>query len=127
MNFERAKFEVIQKSTKKFQRITQETKNSILKDIETFNFSRMIDELVKNILEGKFEAKDITSMMIVISELHQIYEQFTPKFLENLKKLLEEARIETTKGFKNEEEEEKKNEQKKSFNKFSYRNLFIWY
>ena len=114
MSFERAKFEVIQKSTKKFQRITQETKNSILKDIETFNFSRMIDELVKNILEGKFETKDINAMMIVISELHQIYDQFTPKFLENLKKLLIEARNETSKGFKNDEEEEKKMNRRKS-------------
>ena len=114
MSFERAKFEVIQKSTKKFQRITAETKNSILKDIETFNFSRMIDELVKNILEGKFETKDISSMMIVISELHQIYEQFTPKFLENLKKFVEESRIETSKGFKNEEEEEKKMNRRKA-------------
>ena len=114
MRFERAKFEVIQKSTKKFQRITNETKDAILKDIETFNFSRMIDELVKNILEGKFETKDISSMMIVISELHQIYEQFTPKFLDNLKKILDEARIETSKGFKNDEEEEKKMNRRKA-------------
>ena len=114
MSFERAKFEVIQKSTKKFQRITNETKDAILKDIETFNFSRMIDELVKNILEGKFETKDISSMMIVISELHQIYEQFTPKFLDNLKKILDEARIETSKGFKNDEEEEKKMNRRKA-------------
>lgn len=114
MSFGKAKFEVIQKSTKKFQRITQETKDAILKDIESFNFSRMIDELVKNILEGKFETKDINSMMIVISELHQIYEQFTPKFLENLKKILDEARLETTKGFKNDEEEEKKMNRRKA-------------
>ena len=108
MSFERAKFEVIQKSTKKFQRITNETKDAILKDIETFNFSRMIDELVKNILEGKFETKDISSMMIVISELHQIYDQFTPKFLENLKKLLIVARNETSKGFKMMKKKKKK-------------------
>ena len=114
MSFGKAKFEVIQKSTKKFQRITQETKENILKDIESFNFSRMIDELVKNILEGKFETKDINSMMIVISELHQIYEQFTPKFLETLKKLLDEARLETSKGFKNDEEEEKKMNRRKA-------------
>ena len=114
MSFERAKFEMIQKSTKKFQRITQETKNSILKDIQSFNFSRMIDELVKNILEGNFQTKDISSMMIIISELHQIYEQFTPKFLETLKKLLDEARIETSKGFKNDEEEEKKMNRRKA-------------
>ena len=114
VSFGKAKFEVIQKSTKKFQRITQETKDNILNDIESFNFSRMIDELVKNILEGKFETKDISSMMIVISELHQIYEQFTPKFLENLKKLLDEARIETSKGFKNDEEEEKKMNRRKA-------------
>ena len=111
MSFERAKFEVIQKSAKKFQKITAETKDSILKNIQTFNFSRMIEELVKNILEGKFETKDINSMMIVISELHQIYDQFTPKFLEHLKKFVEEARIDTTKGFKNDEEEEKKPEE----------------
>ena len=114
MSFERAKFEVIQKSAKKFQKITAETKDSILKNIQTFNFSRMIEELVKNILEGKFETKDINSMMIVISELHQIYDQFTPKFLEHLKKFVEEARIDTTKGFKNDEEEEKKLNRRKA-------------
>ena len=86
MSFERAKFAVIQKSSKKFQRITQETKYSILKDIETFHFSRMTDELLKIILEGKFKSKYINTMKILISELHQIYEQFTQKFLKNLKK-----------------------------------------
>ena len=113
MDFERAKFEIIQKSTKKFQRITNETKDAILKDIETFNFSKMIDEVVKNIIEGKFEPKDITSMMVVISELHQIYAAFTPKFLEELKKVLKESYIETSKGFKNDEEEEKKMNRRK--------------
>ena len=113
MDFERAKFEIIQKSTKKFQRITNETKDAILKDIETFNFSKMIDEVVKNIIEGKFEPKDITSMMVVISELHQIYAAFTPKYLEELKKVLKESYIETSKGFKNDEEEEKKMNRRK--------------
>jgi len=74
----------------------------------------MTDELVKNILEGKFETKDVNSMMIVISELHQIYEQFTPKFLDSLKKLLDESRLETSKGFKNDEEEEKKMNRRKA-------------
>ena len=113
MDFERAKFEIIQKSTKKFQRITNETRDAILKDIQTFNFSKMIDEVVKNIIEGKFEPKDITSMMIVISELHQIYSAFTPKYLEELKKALNDSCIETSKGFKNDEEEEKKMNRRK--------------
>ena len=113
MDFERAKFEIIQKSTKKFQRITSETKDAILKDIETFNFSKMIDEVVKNIIEGKFEPKDISSMMIVISELHQIYSAFTPKYLEELKKVLNESIADTSKGFKNDEEEEKKMNRRK--------------
>ena len=113
MDFERAKFEIIQKSTKKFQRITNETKDAILKDVQTFNFSKMIDEVVKNIIEGKFEIKDITSMMIVISELHQIYSAFTPKYLEELKKILNESINETSKGFKNDEEEEKKMNRRK--------------
>ena len=113
MDFERAKFEIIQKSTKKFQRITSETKDSILKDIETFNFSKMIDEVVKNIIEGKFEPKDISSMMVVISELHQIYSAFTPKYLEELKKVLNESVADTSKGFKNDEEEEKKMNRRK--------------
>ena len=113
MDFERAKFEIIQKSTKKFQRITSETKDSILKDVETFNFSKMIDEVVKNIIEGKFEPKDISSMMEVISELHQIYSAFTPKYLEELKKVLNESVADTSKGFKNDEEEEKKMNRRK--------------
>ena len=113
MDFERAKFEIIQKSTKKFQRITSETKDAILKDIETFNFSKMIDEVVKNIIEGKFEPKDISSMMVVISELHQIYAAFTPKYLEELKKVLNESVADTSKGFKNDEEEEKKMNRRK--------------
>ena len=113
MDFERAKFEIIQKSTKKFQRITSETKDAILKDIETFNFSKMIDEVVKNIIEGKFEPKDISSMMLVISELHQIYAAFTPKYLEELKRVLNESVVDTSKGFKNDEEEEKKMNRRK--------------
>ena len=113
MDFERAKFEIIQKCTKKFQKITNETRDGILKDIQTFNFSKMIDEVVKNIIEGKFEPKDITSMMVVISELHQIYSAFTPKYLEELRKALIDSCAETSKGFKNDEEEEKKMNRRK--------------
>ena len=80
MGFEKAKFEIIQKSSKKFSRITNETKDDLLKDLESYNFNKVIEEIIKNILESKFEIKDIHSMIIILSELHQIYEGFNSKF-----------------------------------------------
>lgn len=108
MDFERAKFEIIQKSSKKFQKITEETKNEILNDIETYNFSKIIDEIIKNILESKFDPKDINSMILVISKLHQIYDKFSDNFIESLKKYLNDSIVEYSKPSKNEDEEEKK-------------------
>jgi hypothetical protein len=108
VGFEKAKFEIIQKSSKKFSRITNETKDDLLKDLEAYNFNKVIEEIIKNILESKFEIKDIHSMIIVLSELHQIYEGFNTKFLEGLKKLLNESYNETSKPSKSEDEEDKK-------------------
>ena len=108
MGFEKAKFEIIQKSSKKFSRITNETKDDLLKDLESYNFNKVIEEIIKNILESKFEIKDIHSMIIILSELHQIYEGFNSKFLEGLKKLLNESYLECTKTSKTDDEEDKK-------------------
>ena len=108
MDFERTKFEIIQKSSKKFQKITEDTKEDLLKDINSYNFSKIIEEIVKNILESKFDLKDIPAMIIVISEMNQIYDKFIGLFLDGLKKSLSESYVEMSKPSKNDEEEEKK-------------------
>ena len=108
MEFERTKFEIIQKCSKKFSKITSETKDEILNDIKNIDFSKIIEEIVKNIIESKFELKDINSMIIVVSHLHQIYDKFTGKFIESLKKMLNDSYNESRKPSKTEDEEEKK-------------------
>ena len=108
MGFEKAKFEIIQKSAKKFLKINSETKDDIISDIEKYNFKKILDEIVKSILEGKFELKDIHSIILVLSQLHRIYEGFTEKFLSNLSKIMESCYVELSNPSKNEDEEEKK-------------------
>ena len=50
MDFERTKFEIIQKSSKKFSKITDDTKEDIINDINHINFSKVIEEIIKNIV-----------------------------------------------------------------------------
>ena len=108
MDFERTKFEIIQKSSKKFSKITDDTKEDIINDINHINFSKVIEEIIKNIVESKFELKDVHAMIIVVSRLHQVYEKFNVKFIDCVKKNLNDAITELSKPSKNDDEEEKK-------------------
>ena len=108
MDFERTKFEIIQKSSKKFSKITDDTKEDIINDINHINFSKVIEEIIKNIVESKFELKDVHAMIIVVSRLHQVYEKFNVKFIDCVKKNLNDAIAELSKPSKNDDEEEKK-------------------
>ena len=75
MDFERTKFEFIQKSSKKFSKITEENKKELLEDVEKYNFSKIIDEIIKSIIESKFDFRDVNAIILVLSELNQIYEK----------------------------------------------------
>jgi hypothetical protein len=108
VGFEKAKFETIQKSAKKFLKINSDTKDDIISDIEKYNFKKILDEIVKSILEGKFELKDIHSIILVLSQLHRIYEGITEKILSSLSKIMENCYVELQNPSKTEDEEEKK-------------------
>ena len=81
MDFEKTKFEIIQKSAKKFTKITEENKKELLDEIEKINFQKVLDEIIKSIVDAKFEFKDVNPMIIVLSELNQIYENFGKKLI----------------------------------------------
>ncbi len=115
MDFEKTKFEIIQKSVKKFSKITDENLKEILTDVENMNFSKVLEEIIKAIIDAKFEFKDVNAMILVISELNQIYEGLGQKFMESLKKVISDYNDSLAKSnAKNEEDEEKRQTRRKA-------------
>jgi hypothetical protein len=114
VDFEKTKFEIIQKSSKKFMKITEENKKELLEEIEKYNFNKILEEIIKNIVDSKFEFKDVNAMIIILSELNQIYDNFGQKYIEYLKKAINEFNEMINKTpAKNEEEEERRAHRKK--------------
>jgi hypothetical protein len=115
VDFEKTKFEIIQKSVKKFSKITDDNLKELLQDVEKMNFSKVLEEVIKAIIEAKFEFKDVNSMILVISEFNQIYEGFGQKFMESLKKAINDHNDTLAKtSAKNEDDEEKRQQRKKA-------------
>jgi len=115
VDFEKVKFETIQKITKKFLKITEENKNELILDIEKYNMIKVIDEVIKNIIESKFEFKDVNAIILVLSRFNQIYENFSQKYYDSLKKQMIELQELSKTPAKNEDEEEKRILRKKTF------------
>ncbi len=115
MDFEKTKFEIIQKSVKKFSKISEDNLKEILTDVENMNFSKVLEEVIKAIIEAKFEFKDVNAMILVISELNQIYEGFGQKYMEALKKAINDYNDLLVKTqAKNEDDDEKRQLRKKA-------------
>jgi len=115
VSFESVKFDSIQRVAKKFTKITEDNKNEFLDDVQKYNFSKVLDEIIKYILESKFEFKDVNAIILVVSELNQIYENFHKKFFENMKKAIKDFLDTIGKTPpKNEEDEEKRISKKKA-------------
>lgn len=115
MDFERVKFDYIQKIAKKFNKITEENKKELLEDSEKYNFTKVLEEIIKNIVDYKFDFKDVNAMIIVLSNLNQIYDEFSKKYADYLKKhLLEFTEMIAKTQPKNEEDEEKRSFRKKT-------------
>ena len=115
MDFEKVKFDYIQKIAKKFNKITEENKKELLEDSEKYNFTKVLEEIIKNIVDSKFDFKDVNAMIIVLSNFNQIYENFSQKYSEYLKKHINEFNEMVSKvQSKNEEEEEKRSFRKKT-------------
>lgn len=115
MSFESVKYDVIQRVAKKFTKITEENKNEFMDDVQKYNFSKVIDEIIKYVLESKFEFKDVNAIVLVVSELNQIYENFNKKFFEALKKTIKDCLESIAKAPpKNEDDEEKRISRKKA-------------
>lgn len=114
MDFERTKFEYIQKSSKKFSKITEENKKELLEEIEKYNFSKIIDEIIKSIIESKFDFRDVNAIILILSELNQIYEKFDVKYSDALKKHIAEFNESLKFPPKNEDDEERRNTRRKN-------------
>lgn len=115
MSFESVKYESIQKIAKKFSKITEENKKEILEDVEKYNFTKVLDEIIKYILDSKFEFKDINAIILVLSEMNQIYDNFSKKLFDGLKKVIKDFLDAISKSCpKNEEDEEKRISRKKA-------------
>ena len=114
MNFEKVKFETIQKISKKFSKITEENKMELLSEIEKYNVEKVIDEIIKNIIDSKFEFKDVNAIILILSRFNQIYDNFSQKYYENLKKQMIDLQSDAKTPAKNEEEEEKRILRKKT-------------
>ena len=115
MDFERVKFDYIQKIAKKFNKITEENKKELLEDSEKYNFTKVLEEIIKNIVDSKFDFKDVNAMILVLSSLNQIYENFSQKYADYLKKHINEFNEMTNKTpSKNEDEEEKRSFRRKT-------------
>ena len=80
VDFEKVKFDYIQKIAKKFNKITEENKKELLSDSEKYNFTKVLEEIIKNIVDSKFDFKDVNAMIIVLSNFNQIYENFSQKY-----------------------------------------------
>lgn len=120
MEFSRLTFEQVHKSSKKFSKITKETYDSLITEVESVNFSKIIEELPKVILEPKFESKDIQYIIQISSELNQIYPNFSKHFKDQLIKELKavsDSKTDKKIESKVEEEDEKKIQRKKNLYK----------
>lgn len=115
MSFESVKYDTIQRIAKKFSKINEENKNELLEDIQKYNFSKILDEIIKYILESKYEFKEINAIVLILSELNQIYENFHKKLFEGIKKTIKDFLDTIAKTpAKNEEDEEKRVTRKKA-------------
>lgn len=115
MSFESVKYDTIQRIAKKFSKINEENKNELLDDIQKYNFSKILDEIIKYILESKYEFKEINAIVLILSELNQIYENFHKKLFDGLKKTIKDFLDTISKTpAKNEEDEEKRVTRKKA-------------
>lgn len=115
MDFEKTKWEIIQKSSKKFAKITEENKKDILEDAEKYNFQKILEEIIKSIIESKFDFKDVNAMILVLSELNQIYDKFDLKYIEALKKHMAEFNEMMQKTPpRNEEDEDRRTQRRKA-------------
>lgn len=120
MDFSRLNFEQVHKSSKKFSKINKETYQLLQEEIETVNFSKIIEEIPKVILEPKFESKDIQYIIEICSQLNQIYPDFDKHYKDSLikeLKLVSETKTEKKSETKIEEEDEKKISRKKNLYK----------
>ena len=85
-----------------------------MEDIEKYNYSKIIEEIIKSIIESKFEFKDVNAIILILSELNQIYEKFDTKYSEALKKFISDFNETLKSPAKNEDDEEKRNTRRKN-------------
>lgn len=73
---------------KKVRAITVEGISQCIKEVDVLNLSLYIEEIVAAIVETKFKATDVPSIVQLSSGLHKRYETFTPPLLQGLREAL---------------------------------------
>jgi hypothetical protein len=115
VDFERTKFEVIQKLVKKFSKITEDTKQELIDDVQKFDFAKVLEEIIRTTVDTKFDYKDVNAIILVFSELTQIYDKFGTQYGEYLKKAINDFNDTTAKtAAKNQEDEERRTHRRKA-------------
>jgi regulator of nonsense transcripts 2 len=73
---------------KKLKQFTAQQLDGLLKDINGLNLTKYISEVAQAIVEAKLKMSDIPAAIILSSNLHQIYSDFSTHFFENWQKVL---------------------------------------
>lgn len=73
---------------KKLKQFTAAQLDSLLKDMASLNLTKYISEVSVAIVEAKLKMSDVPAVIILSSQLHQIYAEFSQHFFEAWQKVL---------------------------------------
>lgn len=73
---------------KKLKQFTSAQLDSLLKDMSSLNLTKYISEVSSALSEAKLKLTDVSAAIILCSELHKIYADFSNAFFENWQKIL---------------------------------------
>lgn len=115
IDFKQLGFDQVNKISKKLSKINKETFDSLLEEIESTNFSKIIEELPVVILDSKFDCKDVPYIVKILSELNQTYENFGSCLKTQILKESKSLNADQTGKTSKDDEEEKRLYRKKAF------------
>lgn len=73
---------------KKLKQFTAAQLDSLLKDMSSLNLTKYISEVAQALVEAKLKMTDVSAVITLSSQLHQVYGEFSQHFLENWQKVL---------------------------------------
>lgn len=73
---------------KKLKQFTTAQLDSLLKDMSSLNLTKYISEVSSALSEAKIKLTDVNAVIMLSSELHKVYADFSNAFFENWQKIL---------------------------------------